>query len=147
MAHAIVQSGPSTKANEFLFRRLTVDGAAESHLAALRKAPELAFDTFIILSRTPFRPDDCEELIVDAPSVVARYFPQYQQLYARAGWTMFQTIDRVYDSSKAERQLGFECRIGFREKLEELERQLDLSASRRGVESPGFGSVAKARKV
>jgi UDP-glucose 4-epimerase len=126
MAHAIVQSGPNTKANEFLFRRLTVEDSAESHLAALHKAPEIAFDTFIISAKTPFRPDDCEELIVDAPSVVARYFPQYPQLYARAGWTMFQTIDRVYDSSKAERRLGFECRIGFREKLEELGRQLDL---------------------
>ena len=126
MAHAIVQSGPNAKANEFLFRRLTVEDAAESHLAALRKAPELAFDTFIISARTPFRPDDCAELIVDAPSVVARYFPKYPQLYAQAGWTMFQTIDRVYDSSKAERRLGFECRIGFREKLEELGRQIEL---------------------
>ena len=132
LAHAIVQSGPNTKANEFLFRRLTVEDAAESHLAALHKAPEIAFDTFIISARTPFSPDDCEELIVDAPSVVARYFPQYPELYARAGWTMFQTIDRVYDSGMASRRLGFECRTGFREKLEELERQLDLKSTSAG---------------
>ncbi|HXJ96735.1 MAG TPA: NAD(P)-dependent oxidoreductase [Terriglobia bacterium] len=124
MAHTIVQSEPNTKANEFLFRRLTVQDAAESHVAALAKAPEIGFDTFIISAKTPFSPDDCEELIVDAPSVVARYFPRYQELYARAGWTMFQSIDRVYDSSKAARRLGFECRTGFKEKLEELERRV-----------------------
>jgi UDP-glucose 4-epimerase len=126
MAHTIVQSEPNTKANEFLFRRLTVEDAAESHVAALARAPEVGFDTFIISAKTPFSPDDCEELIIDAPSVVARYFPLYPELYARAGWTMFQSIDRVYDASKAFRLLGFQCCTGFREKLEELERQLDL---------------------
>lgn len=125
MAHLIVQSEPNTKANEFLFRRLTVEDAAESHVVALGKAPALGFDTFIISAKTPFSPDDCEELIVDAPSVVARYFPQYPDLYARMGWTMFQSIDRVYDSDKAFRVLGFQCRTGFREKLQELQRQLD----------------------
>ena len=48
MAHAISQSGPNTKANEFLFRRLSVEDAAESHVVAIAKAPELGFDTFII---------------------------------------------------------------------------------------------------
>jgi UDP-glucose 4-epimerase len=124
MAHAIIQSEPNTKANEFLFRRLTVEDAAESHVVALAKAPMLGFDTFIISAKTPFSPDDCEELIVDAPSVVARYFPQYPDLYTRVGWTMFKSIDRVYDSSKAFRLLGFQCQTGFKEKLEELQRQL-----------------------
>ena len=124
MAHTIVQSEPNTKANEFLFRRLTVEDASESHIVALARAPEMGFETFIISAKTPFSPNDCEELIVDAPSVVARYFPHYRELYARAGWTMFQSIDRVYDASKASRLLGFECRTGFKEKLEELERQL-----------------------
>jgi UDP-glucose 4-epimerase len=122
MAHAIPQSEPNTKTNEFLFRRLTVEDAAESHVAALARAPELGFDTFIISATTPFSRGDCEGLIADAPAVVARYFPQYPELYARAGWTMFQSIDRVYDSSKAMRRLGFRCRTSFKEKLEELRR-------------------------
>jgi UDP-glucose 4-epimerase len=125
MAHVIVQSEPNTKANEFLFRRLTVEDASESHVVALGKAPALGFDTFIISAKTPFSPNDCGELIVDAPSVVARYFPEYPELYSRAGWTMFQSINRVYDSGKAHRLLGFQCRTNFKEKLEELQRQLD----------------------
>jgi UDP-glucose 4-epimerase len=132
MAHAIAQSAPNTKANEFLFRRLTVEDAADSHLVALDKAPELGFDTFIVSATTPFSSDDCEQLIVDAPAVVARYFPKYADLYARAGWTMFQSIDRVYDSSNASRRLGFHCRTGFAEKLEELKRQRDMKRRRIG---------------
>jgi nucleoside-diphosphate-sugar epimerase len=124
MAHTRAQSEPNTKANEFLFRRLTVEDAAESHVAALGKAPELGFDTFIVCARTPFAPDDCEALIHDAPAVVARYFPRYRDLYARLGWTMFSSIDRVYDSAKAAKRLGFVCRTGFAEKLAELEAAL-----------------------
>ncbi len=121
MAHTISQSGPNTKANELLFRRLSVEDAAESHLAALAKAPEIGFDTFIISSKTPFRRGDCAQLFVNAPAVVERYFPHYPRLYARHGWTMFERIDRVYDSAKASRLLGFECRYGFKQMLDELE--------------------------
>ena len=124
MAHAMPQSEPNTKANEFLFRRLTVEDAAESHVAALAKAPELGFDTFIVCARTPFSRDDCEALIHDAPAVVARYFPRYREIYDRLGWTMFPSIDRVYDSTKAAKRLGFACRTGFAEKLAEIEATL-----------------------
>jgi UDP-glucose 4-epimerase len=120
MAHAIAQSGENTKANEFLFRRLTVEDAAEAHVMALAKARALGFDTFIISSMTPFSPSDGRDLIVDAPAVVARYFPDYRKLYEQRGWTMFDSIDRVYDAGKAARQLGFVCKTGFREVLDSL---------------------------
>lgn len=121
MAHAISQSGENTKANEFLFRRLSVEDAAEAHVVALAKAKEIGFDTFIVSAATPFNRLDCRELIADAPSVVARYFPEYRRLYETRGWTMFDSIDRVYDSSKAVRLLGFTCRTNFREVLRGLE--------------------------
>jgi UDP-glucose 4-epimerase len=120
MAHAIAQSADNTKANEFLFRRLSVEDAAEAHVVALAQAPVLGFDTFIVCAPTPFTRADCRALIADAPAVVRRYFPDYPAIYARRGWTMFDSIDRVYDASKATRVLGFTCRAGFREKLAEL---------------------------
>jgi len=120
MAHAIAQSGENTKANEFLFRRLSVEDAAEAHVVALAKAPDLGFDTFVISSMTPFCPADCRELLADAPAVVARYFPDYRAKYKKCGWTMFDSIDRVYDASKAKRALGFACKTGFREVLDGL---------------------------
>jgi len=120
MAHAIAQSAENTKANEFLFRRLSVEDAAEAHVVALAKAPELGFDTFIVSALTPFVPSDAAALIADAPAVVARYFPDYRARYAARGWTMFDTIDRVYDSAKARAVLGFTCRTNFRQVLDGL---------------------------
>jgi UDP-glucose 4-epimerase len=120
MAHAIPHSDANTKANELLFRRLTVADAAEAHLCALEKAPSLGFDSFIVSAPTPFSPEDCAELLVDAPAVVRRFFPDYPGIYERLGWTMFESIDRVYDASRAAERLGFVCRTDFAEKLREL---------------------------
>jgi UDP-glucose 4-epimerase len=119
-AHAMTQSADNAKANELLFRRATVEDMAEAHVVALAKAPELGFDTFIISAKSPFKRDDCAALGANAPAVVARLFPDYREIYARLGWAMFDSIDRVYDSGKAERKLGFVCKTGFGEKLREL---------------------------
>jgi len=123
MSHEIIQSGPNTKANEFLFRRLTVEDAASAHIVALDRAPQIGFDTFIISALTPFSPEDCEQLMEYAPLVVHRYFPRYREIYARRGWTMFDYIDRVYDSTKAMRRLGFVCQTDFGDILTQLDRE------------------------
>jgi UDP-glucose 4-epimerase len=123
MSHEIIQSGANTKANEFLFRRLTVQDAASAHIVALDRAPQIGFDTFIISALTPFSPDDCEQLMEYAPLVVHRYFPRYREIYARRGWSMFDYIDRVYDSNKAMRRLGFVCQTDFGDILTQLDRE------------------------
>jgi UDP-glucose 4-epimerase len=121
MAHEIIQSDANTKANEFLFRRLTAEDAARAHIVALDRAPQIGFDTFIISALTPFSPDDCEQLMEYAPLVVHRYFPRYREIYARRGWTMFDYIDRVYDSTRAMRRLGFVCSTDFGDILTQLD--------------------------
>lgn len=105
--------GPNIKANEFLNRRLTVEDAAEAHVAALDRAPALGFDTFIVSAPPPFAPAECEELGRDARAVIARHFPEAAELYARAGWRLPERIDRVYDPARAEARLGFRCRTDF----------------------------------
>lgn len=106
-------SGPNTKANEFLNRRLTVEDAAEAHIVALEKAPGLGCEAFILSAPPPFAREDCGALMHDAPAVIARYFPDAAALYAEAGWTLPRQVDRVYDPAKAERLLGFRCRTDF----------------------------------
>lgn len=121
-------SGENMKANELLHRRLTVEDAAEAHVVGLACAPEIGFGTFIISASTPFARDDVIELKHDAPAVVARYFPAAAELYARAGWSLPQSIDRVYDASLAERALGFRCRTGFGDVLDALQSGAPLPA-------------------
>lgn len=106
-------SGPNTKANEFLNRRLTVEDAAEAHVVALDRAPELGFETFIVSAPPAFVEGDCEMLIEDAPAVIARYFPDAPGVYARAGWELPKSIDRVYVPGKAEALMGFRCATDF----------------------------------
>ena len=113
-------SGPNTKANEFLGRRLTVEDAAEAHVAALARAPALGFETFILAAPTPFVEADREMLVGDAPAAIAHYFPEAPALYAKAGWTLPARIERIYDSSRAERLMGFRCRTDFAAILDAL---------------------------
>jgi nucleoside-diphosphate-sugar epimerase len=119
-------SGPNRKANEFLHRRLTVEDAAEAHVVALEKAPEVGFETFILSAPPPFVAEEAEELIRDAPAVIERHFPEAGDLYARAGWQLPGHIDRIYDPSRAERVLGFRCRTDFTAVLAALEGGLEL---------------------
>jgi UDP-glucose 4-epimerase len=119
-------SGENLKANELLHRRLTVEDAAEAHIVALEKAPALGFDTFILSAPPPFARADAEELIRDAPAVIARSFPEAPRLYAERGWTLPAHIDRVYDPSRAERRMGFRCRTDFGAVLEALAAGRDL---------------------
>jgi nucleoside-diphosphate-sugar epimerase len=114
------RSGPNIKANEFLNRRLTVEDAAEAHVAALDRAPELGFGTFIVSAPPPFSQQDCEALTRDATAVVTRHFPEAADLYAHAGWRLPERIDRVYVPAAAEARLGFRCRTGFAAVLEAL---------------------------
>lgn len=106
-------TGPNVKTNEFLNRRLTVEDAAEAHVAALEKAPDVGFGLYIISAPPPFDRADAEALIEDAPAVIARYLPEAPEIYARAGWRLPRSIDRVYDPALAERELGFRCRTDF----------------------------------
>lgn len=122
MSHQIIQSEANTKMNELLFRRLTVEDAAESHVVALHKADEIGFDVFIVSAKTPFHRDDCKQLLHDAPAVVEKYFPAYPDIYHSKGWSMFQSIGRVYDASRIEARLGFVCQTSFASALQELTR-------------------------
>lgn len=108
-----VPSGPNLKANELLNRRLTVEDAAAAHLAALEAAPSIGCDTFILSAPPPFAREEADELARNARAVIARHHPDAAELYSAAGWTLPETIDRVYDPSRAERRLGWRAQTDF----------------------------------
>ncbi len=115
-----VPSGENLKAIEFLHRRLTVEDAAEAHLAALEGAAGLGFGLFIVSAPPPFARAEAEELKADAPAVIARHFPDAADLFAARGWTLPRSIGRVYDPGLIERRLGFRCKSDFAAVLEAL---------------------------
>ena len=101
------------KANEFLYRRLTVEDAARAHLAALDAAPRIGFGTYIVSAPTPFESADCAALATDAGTVIRRLYPEAEALYAQRGWRLPSRIGRVYDAGRIERELGFRCKTDF----------------------------------
>ena len=105
--------GANLKANEFLNRRLTVEDAADAHLAALAAAPRIGFGCYVISSPTPFASIDAAILKRDAPALIRRLYPDAEVLYAARGWRLPTSIGRVYDASLAERELGFRCKTNF----------------------------------
>ena len=105
--------GENLKANEMLNRRLTVEDAAEAHVAALNNIGGLGCEAFVLSAPPPFAREDAAELSRDARALIARRFADVQSLYAARGWALPERIDRVYDPSKAERMLGFRCKSDF----------------------------------
>ena len=104
-------SGENQKANEFLYRRLTVEDAAQAHILALDRAGALGSDTFVLSAPTPFKPEDVRDLKRDAANVIARYFPDAPHLYARQGWKLPKSIGRVYDAGMPRSDLDFEAKL------------------------------------
>ncbi len=106
-------TGENMKANEFLHRRLTVEDAAEAHIMALDRAPEIGFGTYFLSAPTPFRRDDVGALMRDAAAVIAGYFPERRRSMPLAAGACPVSIGRVYDASAAERALKFRPRTDF----------------------------------
>ncbi|MGH3878868.1 MAG: NAD-dependent epimerase/dehydratase family protein [Actinophytocola sp.] len=133
----------NVKATEYLYRRVDLADVVDAHLLALARAPELGFDRFIVSATTPFTPADLPELHRDAPSVVARLFPDQPAEYARRGWRMFGEIDRVYVNARARDVLGWRPRYDFRHVLDRLAADEDpRSPLARTVGAKGYHAVS-----
>ena len=108
------------KVNELLHRRVDLADVVTAHERALDRAPAIGFGRYIISATTPFTRDDLAVLRADAPAVVRRLFPDHQAVYARLGWTMFPSIERVYDNARARSDLGWSPRHDFRWALDRV---------------------------
>ncbi len=108
------------QANEFLNRRVDIEDVVEAHLLALERAPTLGFARYIISATSPFTRDDLAELRSNAVAVLTRHVPGYASLYAQRGWTMFDSIDRVYVNELARSELGWRPNHDFASVLEQL---------------------------
>jgi UDP-glucose 4-epimerase len=116
------------KVNEYLYRRVDIEDAVGAHLVAMARARDLGFGRYIISATTPFSPADVADLRTNAPQVVRRYFPDYEAAYARRGWKMLPSIDRVYVNAKARAELGWQPRHDFRSLLDRLEAGEDVTS-------------------
>jgi len=110
----------NVQALELLYRRGDIVDMAAAHLAAIERAGEIGFGTFIVSATTPFTLGDLAALHRDASAVIRAHFPEAEALFAARGWRFFPVIDRVYDNRRAREALGWEPRCDFRHVLVSL---------------------------
>lgn len=127
------------KVNEFLYRRVDLDDVVDAHLLAIERAPRLGFGRYIVSAPTPFVRDDVADLRRNAAAVVERRCPGWRAVYEQLGWRMFPSIDRVYDSSLAQTELGWRPRCDFATVLERFRASGDVRGElARTVGSKGY---------
>ncbi|HEX8895694.1 MAG TPA: NAD(P)-dependent oxidoreductase [Terriglobales bacterium] len=132
----------NAKVNEFLYRRADIEDVATAHLLAVQKAASIGFGRYIVSATTPFCEADGAELHKNAPTVVARYVPDYPEVYAALGWSMFPAIERVYDNARARTELGWQPRHDFGGLIDRLRSGGDhRSALALAVGSKGYHDV------
>jgi UDP-glucose 4-epimerase len=129
----------NVKVNELLYRRVDLEDVVSAHLLALERAAAIGSGRYIVSATTPFEPDDLARLREDAPAIVARRVPGYEGEYARRGWKVFPTIDRVYVNERARKDLGWRPRYDFRTALDRLRAGADFrSPLARAVGAKGY---------
>lgn len=127
------------KANEYLFRRVDIEDAVSAHMVAIKQARTIGFGTYIISATAPFTPDHLADLRTDAPSIVKKLIPEFENEYDRRGWKMFPSIDRVYVNEKARVNLGWQPIYDFSHVIERLRSGEDLrSPLARLIGSKGY---------
>jgi UDP-glucose 4-epimerase len=129
----------NVKVNEFLYRRADIEDIVNAHLLALERAHDIGFGRYIVSATTPFTRDDLGELHADAPAVVRRRAPQYEDVYRSRGWAMFPAIDRVYVNERARSELGWKPRYDFAHVIDLLRRgESPRSALAASIGSKGY---------
>jgi UDP-glucose 4-epimerase len=106
-------SGENLKAIELLHRRLTVEDAAEAHVAALERAPALGFGLYLVSAPPPFVRAEAAALKADAAALIRARFPDAEALFAARGWQLPARLGRVYDPALAQAELGWRARTDF----------------------------------
>lgn len=103
-----------------LNRGVDARDVATAHALSIEK--RLAgFKRFIISGATPFKRECCQELYLDSASTIRRCAPELARAFEARGWTLPASIDRVYDSSAAQRDLDWYPKHGFESVLQMLD--------------------------
>ncbi len=89
-----------------LYRGVDAEDVAQAHELALGAAAP-AGGTYNVSAPSPFRASDCRRLLTDADAVLSETFPWAPAEFARRGWRLPRSIDRVYVVDRAVTGLGY----------------------------------------
>lgn len=112
------------KVLELCYRRVDVEDVVSACACAVRRAGEVEWGRFIVSAPPPFRRDEglLGKLNSDAGEVVRRAVPGCEAVFRGKGWKFLERMDRVYDSGRAVRELGWEPEYTFEKTIERIAR-------------------------
>lgn len=98
------------KVLELAYRRVDIEDAVRACVCGMEKAREVKWGRYIISAPPPFdnNEETLRELDADAAAVLKKVVPGIDDIFKAKGWKYLPRIDRVYDSGKAIRDLGWQ---------------------------------------
>ncbi|KAJ9151311.1 NAD dependent epimerase/dehydratase family protein [Pleurostoma richardsiae] len=137
-------NGDNLKLCELTYRRVDIADVVQSCVCAMGKARELGWGKYIISAPSPFLRDEetLKGLDSDPGRIIRHLVPAAAEAFAKKGWKWLERIDRVYDSSKAMKELGWKPRYTFEASIARLCRGEDWKSELTAqVGKKGYHSV------
>jgi nucleoside-diphosphate-sugar epimerase len=133
------------KVLEMAYRRCDIKDIVSATVCAMSKARQIGWSKYIISAPPPFL-NDTETLAAldrNPEEVINKAVPEAAAVFHNKGWKYLDRMDRVYDSSKAVRELGWEPEYTFARIIERIARGEDWCSELVGkVGKKGYHAVS-----
>lgn len=144
-------SDENLKALELAYRRCDIEDIVSASVCAMRRANDIKWGKYIISVPPPFNNDmhTLEALDRNPGEVLRKAFPEVDAVFKEKGWKHLARIDRVYDSSKAVEELGwnpkytFEGTVGKLIRGEQWKSDLTARVGKKGYHAVNTGVYTK----
>jgi nucleoside-diphosphate-sugar epimerase len=144
-------SDENLKALELAYRRCDIEDIVSASVCAMRRAKDVRWGNYIISAPPPFNNDihTLEALDRNPAEVLRKAFPDVDAIFEKKGWKHLTRIDRVYDSSRAVKELGwnpkytFEKTVGRLVRGEKWKSDLTVRVGKRGYHAVSTGVYTK----
>lgn len=135
------------KVNELTYRRADIADIVDAHVCAIKARETVKWGKYIISAPPPFSNSSAmrQRLYTNASDVVKEIYPQYAEVFEKKQWKFMESLDRVYDSSKAVKELGwkptytFERAVGKLANGEEWKSDLWIKTGKKGYHPVSTG--------
>lgn len=103
-----------------LHRGIDARDVATAHVSVISPNTGV-YSLYNISGMHPFAREDCEELKLDAASVIRKRAPGLARAFDVRGWQLPQSIDRIYDATKAMSELDWMPQYGYKEVFDQFD--------------------------
>lgn len=136
---------------EMAYRRCDMEDIVDASVCAMKRAKAIGWGKYIISAPPPFANDaeTLKGLDQDPEGVFDRIAPAAGPIFRKRGWKFLNRIDRIYDSTKAVQELGWQPKHTFTSAMECISRgedwrsQLVAKVGKKGYHSVSTGVYTK----